>query len=204
MGEAVTIISVSTTALLGMGSLAVAAFGGSRERRWQTQEERATELRAVLEHAGESLSSLLLTVGDAHDEMSRVPLSKDRQENLRDREKAIVVHTNKIGVRRGSRSPEYTSCRDYWLAISELTTILDEAGDEGLDKEQQSAFSKGWKKALAAEAAYLDAAAKALSGADPVRRGRVRRVPLPHPLRPRVWTLQLADRGGDDEARPGS
>jgi hypothetical protein len=173
MGEAVTIISVSTTALLGMGSLAAAAFGGSRERRWQTQEERATELRSILEHAGESLSSLLLAVGDAHDETFGVPLSDDRKDELRDREKEIVVHTNRIGVRRGSRSPEYTCCRDCWRAISKLTTILDEADDEGLDREQQRAFSRGWDEALAAEAAYLDAAAKALSAADPVRRDRV-------------------------------
>lgn len=173
MGEAVTIISVSTTALLGMGSLAAAALGGSRERRWHTQEERATELRSVLERAGESLTSLLLAVGDAHDETFGVPLSNHLKDALRNREKEIVVHTNRIGVRRGSGSPEYTSCRDCWLAISKLTTILDEAGDEGLDHEQQSAFSRGWKKALAAEAAYLDTAAKALSAEEPARRGTV-------------------------------
>jgi hypothetical protein len=142
MSEAVTIISVSTTALLGMGSLAAAALGGSRERRWHTQEERATELRSVLESTGECLTSLLLAVGDAHDETRRVSLTRDRKDELRDREKKIVIHTNMIGVRRGSESPEYTACRECWLAISALTTILDEAGDQGLDPRAKGCLFK--------------------------------------------------------------
>jgi hypothetical protein len=176
VGEAVAIISVSASALVGVGGLAIAAWGGSRERRWQSREERAIELRAVLEDGGSQLAGLLLKVDEAHDEVQRLKLlGPDRKADLEATEKSVVLAISRVGVRRGSRAPEYRTFGSYWLAISKLGTILAEADGEGLDSEQQTAYSRSWTEALAAQDAYLDATANAIGWEEPLPRWR--RVP---------------------------
>jgi hypothetical protein len=60
---------VAASALVGVGGLAAAAWGSSRERRWQTREERATELRSVLEEGGKTLTAIFTTLDDANGEV---------------------------------------------------------------------------------------------------------------------------------------
>ena len=78
-------------------------------------------------------------------------------------QKSIVLAINRIGIRRGSRAREYATLGDYWLAVSRLITILEEATGERLDSEQETAYSREWDDAIAAEKAYLDATAETLA-----------------------------------------
>lgn len=173
MSEVVTIISVSTTAVLGVGSLVAATWGGSRERRWQSREERAVELRAVLEDGASKLAELMFKIDEAHNEVRRLGrLAPATEVDFEARHQSIVLALSRVGVRRGSRAPEYTTFASYWLAISKLDTLLAEANGEGLDSEQKAAYTSAWTEALAAGNAYLDATANALGPEESLPRRR--------------------------------
>jgi hypothetical protein len=171
--ETVAIVSVSASALVGVGGLIAAAWGSSRERRWQTREERATELRSVLEEGGERLTELFVTLDQAHGEVSTAgQLGAQMQAGLRALETRLVLVCKRVGVRRGSRAPEWRTLQEAWEATGRVLTILQEANGEGLDREQHRAYSAAWTEALSAEAAFLDAAAKALGWDGPLPRWR--------------------------------
>jgi hypothetical protein len=163
VGEAVAIISVSASALVGVGGLVAAAWGSSRERRWQTREERITELRSVLQEGGELVTKLLIAMDEARGEVAAEgQLGVQRIAGLRELEKQLALVCKRVGVRRGSLAPEWATLREAWEAIGMVLTILQEASGEGLDSEQHRAYSTAWTDALAAETAYHDATAKAL------------------------------------------
>jgi hypothetical protein len=157
--------------LVGVGGLVAAAWGSSRERRWQTREERATELRTVLEGAGERLSTLLLAIDEAHREARQKPINNDRHQELLAMQQQLVVAGKRIGVRRGSKSDEYVTFGACFLAMSAIATIVEEA-ETKLDREQERAYSSAWTLALTAEEAFLDATAKALALEGPLPRRR--------------------------------
>jgi hypothetical protein len=171
MSEAVTIIAVSTTAVLGVGNLVASSLNSSRERRWGAREERATELRAVLEEAGARLTALMIGVDEAHDEAKHGRLSEGRKHDLMAIQKELAPVGNKIGVRRGASATEYRTFGDCWKELSALVIVLEEA-TTGLDREQEHAYTKAWNKMLAAQDGYLDATAEALQVKGPVPRWR--------------------------------
>ena len=173
MSEAVAIISVSASAVVGISGVVAAAWSSSRERRWQSREERAIELRTVLEDGGSLVAELLLLIDEAHDGVGRDGrLGPDSKVALERSEKRMVLAMNRVGVRRGPKAPEYKTLGKYWIAVSEIVTILDEAQGEGLDSEQARAYSTAWDKAIAAETAFHEAAAKALGWEGPLPRWR--------------------------------
>jgi hypothetical protein len=171
VSEVVAIVSVSASAVVGLSGVVVVAWSGSRERRWQSGEERAIEFRAVLEDGGSKVAQLLLSMDEARTEVRNLgQLSPGSKRGIGVTDKSIVLALNRVGVRRGSQAPEYRTLGRYWLAVSELSTILEEADGEGLNSEQQAAYSRAWDKALSAENAYLDATAKALRLNEPLPR----------------------------------
>jgi hypothetical protein len=173
VGEAVAIISVSASALVGVGGLVAAAWGSSRERRWQTREERTTELRSVLQEGGELVTKLLISVDEARGEVAtQGQLGMQSVAGLRELEKQLALACNRVGVRRGSLAPEWATLREAWEAIGRVLVILQEASGEGLDSEQHRAYSTAWTEALTAETAYHNATAKALGWEGPLPRWR--------------------------------
>jgi hypothetical protein len=174
VGEAVAIISVSASAVVGVSGVVVAAWGGARERRWQSREERATELRAVLEDGGSQFAELMFKADEAHNEVRRHgQLSSDTKDDLEARHKSIVLAMSRVGVRRGPGALEYTTFANYRLTIYKVLTTLAEANGKGLDPEQKAAYTHAWSEALTAEKAYLDATAKALGSEGPLPRWRI-------------------------------
>jgi hypothetical protein len=162
MGEAVAIVSVSASAVVAVGGLVATAANSARERRWQSREERATELRAVLEAGGECVSKLMFAVTEGYNEARHGQLSKDREREIEAVEKQAAFESNRIGVRLGPQADEYLTFRDCWLAAGRAGTLLEEADDNGLDREQRGAYTGAWKLVLDAETAYLNATAKTL------------------------------------------
>lgn len=162
MAEAVTIIAVLTTAVLGVGNLVAAASASSRERRWRAAEERATELRAVLEEGSERLTRLMLAIDDAHGAAGEGSAFEDaRAREMESIQKELAIAGNKIGVRRSSRAIEYTSFGDCWRTMGELIAILEEA-PTGFDGDQERAYARGWDQLRETHHAFLDATAQAL------------------------------------------
>lgn len=161
MGEAVAIVAVSASAVV---TVVVTVFGGSRERRWQTREERATELRAVLENGSEAYGSAMFVAAEAYKEIeANRELSSERQTELSEAQKRIVIAANHIGVRRGSRSAEYTTFIDCMAKFVAVVNIIYEARRSGLDSERGASYQRAVSEALKAERAYIDAAAELLS-----------------------------------------
>jgi hypothetical protein len=164
MGEAVAIISVSASAIVGISGVVAAAWGSSRQRRWQSHEERAIELRGVLEDGGAKVAELLIKIDGAHDEVWQLRhLTPDRKKDLELTQKSIVFAIDRIGIRRGSRAPEYKTLGSYWRDVEELVTILEEAKGERLTSDQEAAYERRWDHAIAAQKAYLDATAETLA-----------------------------------------
>jgi len=170
MGEAVAIVSVAASAVVGVGGLAAAALGASRQRVWRSREERAIELRAVLEGAAERLSDLRFAIGKAHFQVKTTgAIDAALEEGFVPAQERLVMALSRIGVRRGSSSADYTRCDEAAEALSKLLTILYETRDEGLDRERAKAYSAAWEAAEVAEKAFLDAAARTLAWRSPKR-----------------------------------
>ena len=53
MSDAVAIISVVTSGIVGLGGLASTVWSAGRERTWKSREERTIDLRAMLESVSE-------------------------------------------------------------------------------------------------------------------------------------------------------
>ena len=163
MGEAVAIISVAASAMVGAGGLIAAAWGSSRERSWRSREERATELRSVLEDAAGQLANLTVLTDEAHDEARRGPVERGHRLALRQVQQRLAVEANRIGIRTGPEAPEYLTFAECFRRKSAVVTILEEAVDRGLDREQHRAYGSAWDIALEAEQGFLRAAADVLS-----------------------------------------
>lgn len=93
MSEVVAIISVSASAVVGIGGVVAAAWGSSRERRWQSREERTVELRTVLDGGGSLVAELLLLIDEAHAEVRRNgKLGPESKTNLEREARLIPDH----------------------------------------------------------------------------------------------------------------
>jgi hypothetical protein len=160
--EAVAIVSVAGSTLVGVGGLVAAAWGGSRERRWQTREERITELRSLLEEGSEVLTQTFIVLDESTGEIRSVgELGATNAALLRELEKRLVAVSQKVGVRRGSRAGDYLALRACRDATGRIGWLLSEMQNGG-NAAEHAAYSVLWGKALDAERAFLDASAKTL------------------------------------------
>jgi len=158
--------------LVGIGGLAAAAWGSSRERRWQTREERATELRSVLEEGGKLLTQQFFELEEAkHEVKTAGKIDDQRATALGERNKRLVAVCNGVGMRRGSQAPEYLALKKCWEASGKLERLLYDFG-EPAGGARWSEFSPVWKEALDAERAFFDATADALGWEGPLPRWR--------------------------------
>jgi hypothetical protein len=167
MGEAVAIISVSASAVVGIGGLVAAAWGSSRERRWQSQEERTKELRGVLDRACEKLTQQLVVLDQAHREFSTSGAANPMtQQLLVETEKQLVLECNRLAVRRGSHTPEYVALGACREAATRVSLLLNEMAT-GAAPAQRGAYSTLWDDVLTAEKRFLDVASDALTWEEP-------------------------------------
>jgi hypothetical protein len=131
MSDSVAIVSVAFSGSVGLAGIAVSAFGATAQRRWQAREERLTELRSVLDSAGEALASAMQSFASAasslDDFYSVVASGQDgsgyrsksigHMEDGRTAQRAIWGLSNRIKVRTG---PE-TLFPHVWSSISPPT-----------------------------------------------------------------------------------
>jgi hypothetical protein len=167
--EAVAIVSVVATAVVGLS----ATWGRSRELRWQTGEERTTELRSVLDLACEKLTATFVVLDEAHREFSEAgKVGPVTQQLLVEAEKQLVLEWNRVGVRRGADTSEYLALGRCREACGRIGLLLDEM-NAGVGPAHRAAYSKLWEAARAAERDFFNVASAALDsegGAPPWRR----------------------------------
>jgi hypothetical protein len=162
VGEAVAIISVSASALVGVGGLTAAAWASSRERRWRSSEERITELRTVLESAQIVLADMMVAVRKSLQEVhgsNRIHPSWDTQQLG----KGLATEQARIAVRLGWRSPEYAAFGECWIALGTiLNTIVDSPVDK-LDPDSKKTCEKEFARAVKEEGNFQMACAARLA-----------------------------------------
>jgi hypothetical protein len=165
MGEAVAIVSVSASALVGVGGLAAAAWSGSRQRRWQSREERTVNLRAVLDQGSEALLELAWIILDMRTKVERGdPVTATDKQELEEliKRAAVPVQAN-IKVRRGPHAPETVAFSAWIKQMSKLIGLLGNAQSQGFEGEAGAAWEARWAAATEAESAYHTAAAAYLT-----------------------------------------
>jgi hypothetical protein len=180
MGEAVAIISVCVSGLVGLGGLASTVWAAARERRWKSREERATEFRTALETGCEVLMQLAWAVADARskakrdklvsgdlqnqidslaDDLNRInSLLADDLKRIDSLARQATIVGAQIAVRSGSTGAEKVTFEAWLKGVSKLIGIIVRADEDE--------WREAWAAAAAAEAAYLDATAKTLAAAD--------------------------------------
>jgi hypothetical protein len=167
MSEAVAIISVSTSAIVGLAGLGSAVWGASRERRWKSREERTIDLRSVLEEASENFGKAMFACSQAWEEIARKKaLSDERKTAVDDGWLGVVGAANRIGVRLGHGSAEHTAYRECMWKVHATRSVVAEAQIDGVNREHESDYLKAHEEAVAVETIYLDIAAKRLGPSD--------------------------------------
>jgi hypothetical protein len=163
VGEAVAIVSVAASALVGVGGLASASWGASRERGWQSREERATELRKLLEDGAAHALELAWTIASARHKIQKGEPDPHLKEELRSLGKQAAHARVPIGVRRGTLAPEYVALGEWISSLSRLIGMVGAAQQDGFDAERLAAFKTEWDKGAAAEVRYMKATAELLA-----------------------------------------
>jgi hypothetical protein len=171
--EAVAIVSVVSTAVVGLA----ATWGRGRELRWQTREERTTELRGVLDEACEKLTATFVLLDQAHREWSVAgKVDPVTQRLLVEAEKNLVLEWNRVGVRRGADTPEFLALGRCRVECGRVGMVLDEMS-AGVGPPDRQHYSDRWKAARTAETEFFNVASDALAsgGRTPFWRRELRR-----------------------------
>jgi len=66
MSDAVAIVSVLASGVVGLAGVSSTVWIALSQRRWHSSEERAADLRTVLDRTGVDLSDTILALGEAH------------------------------------------------------------------------------------------------------------------------------------------
>jgi len=164
VGEAVAIISVSASAVVGIGGLVAAAWGGSRQRRWQSREERTIDLRAAVEGASESFGDAMTLATEAYAGVQRTgKLDDERKPEMAGAWSRVVASGNRVGVRRGTKSAAHRAYADCMAKLFAVMAIVDEAAKARSVEGLEGRWIAAHEAAVAAESAFLDASARLLN-----------------------------------------
>jgi len=167
VSEAVAIVSVTMSGLVGLGGLASTTWAAKRERLWRSREERTIDLRAALDAGSDSFATAMSVAAQIWEDLAAGRgLSTTRRAELDSAYLAVLSAGNRIGVRRGHSSSEHAAYRECIHAFFVLMGVIAEAHGSGVTPERDAAFIKANEKAVEAETEYLNQAAKLLRYAD--------------------------------------
>jgi hypothetical protein len=66
ISDAVAIVSVVTSGVVGVAGLSSTVYIARAQRRWQSHEERVADLRSILDSAGADIAQTVLVLGEAN------------------------------------------------------------------------------------------------------------------------------------------
>jgi hypothetical protein len=173
MSEAIALVSVSVSGAVAVSGVIATAGGATRQRRWQSREERTIDLRTALENGSQSFGRAMFITGEAFAEtIASGSLTAERRAELSDAQHRVVLACNQIGVRRGPRSAEYVTYMQTMTSFTTLLAHLYTASVSGVDSARAVRFSEIQAQAAERERDYLDATAKTLGWLEPLPRWR--------------------------------
>jgi hypothetical protein len=170
MSDAVAIVSVVSSGVVGLGGLVTTTWGAARARRWQGREERIAELRTILDAAAAQMSAGTQALADAHDAVCKAgsgstghfaELAADHLSGATRSLTEMWTLWNRVRVRTGSESTIARTLLEVHRAIGELYVVVRrELGMVAADDD----YGPKWEVAQNAQGGFFDAAAKELSG----------------------------------------
>ena len=175
MDDPVAIVSVVGSTLVGLGGLASTTWGQHATRVWQGREERASEMRAVLDAAATQIATAMQSAADAHQKLSRLDPERTPQpvgqagldkaaEQLASAigaERQIWVASNRLRVRTGAEAHVALALKKAEHEVGLLVAIVEREKRDLVTSEDN--YTAAWASAEAAERAFYDAAAKDLN-----------------------------------------
>jgi hypothetical protein len=165
MADAVAIVSVATSGVVGLSGIVLNYRGAAIARQWQSREERIIELRDILDSAARALGHAKQRISAAHVVITQAPGSEEA--NTEDTnillestgDDVILLWTlwNRVRIRTGNDS-------DLALALAHarktLALLLTQVRQEFTGQASVKEYREAWDTAHAAEIALYETAAK--------------------------------------------
>jgi len=174
MADAVAIVSVVTSGVVGVAGLSSTVYIARAQRRWQSHEERVADLRQVLDAAGADIAQTVMALGEANwtaeqafGQFKSDPARRDdllaqgrgaAQRSLVPRG-SLRTTCNRLSVRLGARNAIPIALLGVHAKLVALSEVVSEQLETGLDKP---GYEAAWNAVEAAERTFFAAAAKAL------------------------------------------
>jgi hypothetical protein len=182
MADAVAIVSVATSGLVGLSGLVLNYRGAENARRWQGREQRLAELRDILDSAAQSLGIALQEIAGAHAEIALAsggPRPASAVRRLNDGREALTtlwILWNRVRVREGAAADVAVALSLAREAAARLDTLVRQEleGREASDADYRSR----WNAAHTAEIGFYEIAASSVGLAPSKRRRAPRRTPV--------------------------
>jgi hypothetical protein len=176
MADTVAIVSVVGSTLVGLSGIGAGVYGAWAGRRWQSREERATELRDVLDTAAANIAALMqpialanvafttidITQATGADEEKLLQQARTHLQTATAAQRDLWATTNRLRVRKGSESAVATTLKAAEKEIGLLGAIVQL---RLVNPSVRGGYEEAWAKAEAAERAFYDASSAELEGA---------------------------------------
>ena len=148
------IIAVSSTAVLGVGTLISNAFGAWSRRHWEASEERKVEIRELLDQAGTAVSGALREIDEAWDNYRDDP---DADADVRSKLDTLWHFEDRLAVRLGpddeivkQYETAHTSLRSASMLIGERDEVREFNAKRKLAYDSQRAYFHATRQLLGA------------------------------------------------------
>jgi hypothetical protein len=170
MSDAVAIVAVVSSGVVGLAGILTGVWGARAARRWQGHEERVAELRAVLDTAAGHLGDAMQAIAEANEAVRTASSEPERTHEYLDRarvylddamiaQKGVWSTSNRLRVRRGSDSPVAQALMDAERELGHLGAVVSRR----LVTYAIPGYDEAWAKAQKAEQAFYNAAAADLT-----------------------------------------
>jgi hypothetical protein len=174
ISDAVAIVSVATSGVVGVAGLSSTVYIARAQRRWQSHEERVADLRLILDTAGADIAQTVLALGEANwaaeeafGDFKSDPARRDDllSQGRRAVGKSLVPRgslrstCNRLSVRLGGGTPLPIALLEVHSELVVLGRVVSDQLETGLDKPR---YNSAWNEVQRAEKSFYAAAADAL------------------------------------------
>jgi hypothetical protein len=174
MSDAVAIVAVASSGVVGVAGVASGVYGAARERRWRGREERVAELRTVLDDAAQAITAAMQALANAHlaiavpAPIDRTPAKVANEQIARAHElldasgaaqRGLWAIANRVRLRTGPNSEVARALGETEHAVGLLGAFVKR---EVADAAHASDYGDAWRTAHGAQEAFYAASAREL------------------------------------------
>jgi hypothetical protein len=174
ISDAVAIVSVVTSGVVGVGGLLSASLGARWQRRWQSREERVAELRTVLDAGAGHIGAAMQAISQANEALRGILFEPDQEDQLLERarghladamiaQNGIWSTSNQLRLRKGPESPVAVALDNAEHEVGMLGAVVRRK----MVRPDALGYDDAWEKARLAERDFYAAAEVELRAAVP-------------------------------------